>query len=974
MFARRLGGAGIVALALLLLMPRTVLGQTAGSITGSARDESGAVLPGVTVEAASPALIEKTRSAVTDAEGRYNILNLRPGVYVLTFQLPGFQTFRRQDIELRSGFTASIDATLVLGGIQETITVTSAVPVVDSVNTRQQRVVTSQAVETLPTGRTSTGFAQLIPGVRAIEGGVTLHDVGGLLGEGSKLVVHGSDERDTIWMLNGLPLRRNESNSSSTRPDMSAIAEVNFSVGANTAEHRSGGVIMNMITKEGGNAVSGTAFGFFSNSALQSTNLDDALRSRGLTSVNSLDQLSDAGFTIGGPIRRNKLWFFGSIRRLETDELIAGVFHDSNLQDFVYTPDPARPAHNLTQTRYQEVSLTWQASQKNKIAGYASYQPRYGFTGPDYIAGQQLFAPEASRPAKFKRNQYAQIKWTSPLTNRLLAEAGMTIYRDRVLLGALDSVPPNNYAIVDVGRNVAFNHPSLISSTNGDADTYTSAVSYLIGSHSFKAGLDVHRAQDPPTVTEASHSLTQTHLNGVPSSVTLYATPWFVHQKMLDVGIFFQDQWRIRRLTLNAGIRFDYHTEWVPAQVQVATRFLPARAYAEIDDVPNWKDVAPRLGVAYDLFGTGKTLVKGTASVYQVAAALQLARANNPVNASVNSATRPWTDLNQNFEPECDFSNPATNNECGPLSNLAFGTPRITTFYDSDVLHGTGKRLYDWETSLALQHELFEGVGLNVGYFRRSYGNFTATNNRAVTPADFDPFCITSPLDARLPGGGGQQMCGLYDVRPARYGMTDNLVTFAEQFGEQSQVYDGMDLSVSIRPRRSLFVEGGLNVGRVHTNNCFVVDSPEALRFCDIRPPFRPEIKFSGGYTFPHGIELSSSVISYPGPQITAAYPATNAQIAPSLGRDLSAGATATRTIELIQPGTMYDDRLFQLDLRASRIFRFGSRSVRGMVDLFNVFNANSVLSLSTGYGSNWLRPTSVVRARMVKFGIQVNY
>ena len=186
----------------------------------------------------------------------------------------------------------------------------------------------------------------------------------------------------------------------------------------------------------------------------------------------------------------------------------------------------------------------------------------------------------------------------------------------------------------------------------------------------------------------------------------------------------------------------------------------------------------------------GKTALKANLSRYIQAHTTALARASNPLNTTVNTATRTWNDLNGNFIPECNFLDPVANGECDRLSDVAFGTQRITTFYDEDVMQGWGKRSGNWETSIGLQHELMPNLALNTAYFRRWFNNFQVTDNQLVTPGDFDHYCIASPLDPRLPGGGGQQQCGLYDINPSKFGRSRNFVTFAKQFGNQSEVYN----------------------------------------------------------------------------------------------------------------------------------------------------------------------------------------
>ena len=403
---------------------------------------------------------------------------------------------------------------------------------------------------------------------------------------------------------------------------------------------------------------------------------------------------------------------------------------------------------------------------------------------------------------------------------------------------------------------------------------------------------------------------------------------------------------------------------------------FPRSTSRKFKDVPNWKDLSPRLGVSYDPSGTGKTALKFNLSRYIQAHTTALARASNPLNTTVNSATRNWTDLNGNFIPECDFLDPVANGECERLSDVAFGTQRITTFYDQDVLQGYGKRPGNWETSIGLQQELMPKLALSTSYFRRWFNNFQVTDNQLVTPDDFNHFCIASPLDPRLPGGGGQQQCGLYDINPLKFGQSRNFVTFAEQFGNQSEVYDGVDLTVTARPRPGVMLEGGLDSGRVKRDSCFAIDSPQALRpgFCDVHPPFLTMVKLVGSYVLPWSVQVSGTIQSAPGPEILAAYTARNAEIQPSLGRPLASGANGTAVVDLVAPGTMFGERLLMFDARAARNFRVGGMRVRGMLDLYNVLNANTVLIMNNTYGSAWQRPLNIMGGRLVKFGISMDF
>jgi hypothetical protein len=276
------------------------------------------------------------------------------------------------------------------------------------------------------------------------------------------------------------------------------------------------------------------------------------------------------------------------------------------------------------------------------------------------------------------------------------------------------------------------------------------------------------------------------------------------------------------------------------------------------------------------------------------------------------------------------------------------------------------------------------GIGLGVGYFRRAYGNFRVTDNLVVTPQDFDPFCIAIPVDARLPTSG-QQLCGLYDITPAKFGLQDNLVTGVAHYGKQTETYDGVELSVNARVGNGGRLAGGLSTGRTEFDQCAVVDSPQVQLFCQYELPWRgqTQVKLNGMYPLPWDIQVSAVFQNLPGIPVSASYVATNAEIRPSLGRNLgqcrgSTTCNGTVTINnLFEPNTEFADRLTQLDVRLTKSITFGSMRVQGMFDIYNIFNANTVLALNNRYtatGTNlWLQPTSILAGRLFKFGVQID-
>ena len=361
-----------------------------------------------------------------------------------------------------------------------------------------------------------------------------------------------------------------------------------------------------------------------------------------------------------------------------------------------------------------------------------------------------------------------------------------------------------------------------------------------------------------------------------------------------------------------------------------------------------------------------------------------LADANQPVRRITNNVTRTWVDGNGNFFPDCDLNNRLANGECGQINNLAFGTLVNTVSFDPGILNGYRVRPEDWQVTAGIQHEVRPGVALNGGYYRAWYGNFTVTDNLLTTPADFDPFCITAPTDSRLGSVSGTQLCGLYDVKPAKFGQVNTNNTFASNFGKQTQVYNGFEVAMSARFKGEGLLQGGMSTGRTDMNSCFVVDSPQGSAttpgvrpgYCDQILPFKgqTQLKFAGVYPLPYGARFSGTFQTLPGIPLSADFTATNAQVAPSLGRNLAAGAAGTVTVPLLPANVLYEKRLNQLDIRFTKIVKVGRSRWQGMFDIYNAMNGNSVLTVNSAYGPTWLRPTSIMGGRLFKFTGQLDW
>lgn len=996
----------LFAIACFVLAPAAAYAQA--SIAGVVRDASGAVLPGVTVEAASPALIERVRSVVTDGSGQYKVVDLRPGTYGVTFTLPGFSVVKREGIELAGSFTASVNADLRVGALEETITVTGESPVVDIQSVTQERVLDKEILDTIPVGRNQHNVANLIPGM------VGPLDYGGTNNLNlNTLSVHGSRANDQRVMVDGMSISATSGDGqlSNFIPDMTSTQEVAVSYSAGAAEQAFGGVQMNMIPREGGNTFKGSLFATGVNENFQSSNYTQALQDAGLRAPNALKVVYDVNPGAGGPIVKDRLWFYSAVRWQTTQSYQAGLWENTNAGDptrWDYDPDYDRRAiQPLVQTS-GNTRVTWQVTPKNKIAGFYEHQ---------YRVWEQVtptIAPESATKYDFPENEFITGSYTAALTNKWLVDARVSDiiqgWKDRYPDGGssleftkpLPDVFKTLIAVQEQGGII----PGLLYRGAGQTGlgpfirvkgyiaSAQASASYVTGSHAVKVGFLNTWGTRREDYTNIDANVRYRFNNGVPNLITQFATPYGFRSNLgAELGVYAQDKWTIDRLTLNVGARFDYLNINFPEQTLGPGSQVPNRNITfPKNDYLGWKDISPRVGAVYDLFGSGKTALKVNLGRYVLAQRLSSTYTNlgNPVNAMSNSVTRAWNDrgglgVDSDYVPQCDLVNPLANGECGPISNLRFGQSIPTTVSDPAMLRGWDKRPDQWEFEGAVQHQLLPRVGVEVGYFRRWYGNFTVTDNTLTTPSDYTQYSITAPVDARLPDGGGYTVGGLYNLNPNKVGQVNNLFTMASNYGNYQENWHGVDVNLNLRLRQGTIVQGGFSTGRTSLDVCdlraqlpeltvvapFVVGptSPD----CAIQGAFLTQVKFLATYLVPKvDVSIAGTFRSLPGPNIVSNYVASNAVVQPSLGRPLS-GGLVNATVNLVEPGTLYGEQTNLLDLRLSKILRFNKYRTAVNLDLANLFNSSGVTSINNNYAT-WQVPTGIHQARIAKLSVNFDF
>lgn len=986
----------VVLLVSLVVLPSLAYAQA--SITGTVRDTSGAVLPGVSVEAASPALIEKVRTAVTDGSGQYRIENVRPGTYTVTFTLPGFSIITRDGIELAGAFTATINAELRVGSLEETITVTGESPVVDVQGTTQQAVIDHSVIDSYPTGRSERSLAQLIPGVTVGSG----NDAGGAVtAVQGGFSIHGGRVGDGRILVSGLAVTSGQGTNSNSNilRNMMAYQEITFDTSAVSAELATGGIRINLIPKDGGNTYSGTLAVGFANETMQRDNYTQALKDAGLRAPNTLRRLVDVNPGFGGPVKKDRLWFYASGRYFLNGFHPPGAEFNLNANNpnvWTFAPDPSRRPSNDTTFKDGTGRLTWQMTPKNKL-GLSWVQQAQCWC---YELITATNAPEASLRRVFPAMRDRVLDWSSPVSNRVLIEAGLSNRYQPVTRRISEFTNPGMISVTDQALgNLVYRAPAdVIRDTVYNTLFVRTAASYITGAHSFRVGLTFNRADDPTTTFPATQPFNFRFNNGEPNQITVFATPTSVEWNLdTDAGMYVQDKWTMGRLTLSYGVRYDYVSTSYPAQTLGPGPLVPTRniTLPKTSGV-SWHDVTPKSGAAYDLFGDGKTALKVTLNKYLVGVGdggvFGLALA--PANLIVTTTTRNWTDANRNFVPDCNLSDPALQDSrasggdlCGAFANPSFGLPVRGSSYDPETLSGWAKRENNWEFSTGVQHELPRSMALSVGYFRRWYGNFIVTDNRAVAASDFTTFSLTAPnTDSRLPNAG-TVVSGLYNLTPAAFGRpSDNYVTYAKNYGKQIEHWNGVDVTLNARPRGGVTLQGGLSTGRTSLDNCEVAERvPETLQvgslwtplqYCHQDTKFLTQVKGSGSYSVPKVDVLISAVLqSLPGPVILANYVAPNAAVAAALGRNLS-GNAQNITVGLLSPGTLYGKRSNVVDLRIAKILRFGRSRTSLNFDVYNLFNDSTPNAQNNTLGgtTRWQQPQSIPSAAYVKLNAQIDF
>jgi hypothetical protein len=1084
-------------LACVVLFP--ALAHAQATLSGVVRDASGGVLPGVTVEASSPALIEKVRSTVTDGTGQYRITELLPGNYQLSFTLAGFKTVARTSVDV-SGvgvITINIDMT---PGAQETVNVVGETPIVDTQGTRRQSVLDDELIKTLPAARS---YGALLNAVPALQGGYMDTQV---VPQMNFFNTYGGRPNEGRMQLDGLNVGSafNGGGVSGFAYDSVNAVELQVTLSGGLGEAEVSSANVNIIPRTGGNMFAGSAFFSQAGSWSQGTNLDDTLRSYGITEPADLVNVWDASGSFGGPIKRDRLWFFGTVRNFGQHQEVPGLVANANAgtESWVYSPNAAVLGRTATAQQIYAIRLTGQATKKDKIGFYwdqqfvctgSSLTPSGSGcrpAGSDWVANGAIggFAPSSPESSTMyvdnAPQRIVQVTWTRPHTSRILLEAGYSTYLSHwgweEFPGAPTNLTPVTQASARACSEVApcpdgrttgtlvpvpnFTYRGLDNffSNKQGPHNWRAVMSYVPGAHSMKFGYQgnyyIEETHDEANATQLTYAISDALLsaanpNGT-STVSYRIAPWETSNRTSSYAFFAQDQFTMKNVTVQGAIRYDHAWSWFPAEHNGApqpSRFNAAPiSFGRVDGVRGWNDITTRWGAAWDVFGNGKTAVKGNIGKYLQAAVNQTQYTiNNPALDGRNgrggprfqsATTRPWTDSNGNWLVDCNLSNQLAQDNsagggdiCGQSFNLNFGDINNPLTVNPDVLaSGWGKRPYDWHLGLSVQQEIVPRVSVEFAYNRRWYGNFFVTDNQATSASDYEYFTITAPTHPELPGGGGYPVTYFNPTSAAISRPPQNYYTFASDYGEWKQYWDGFDVNATARLRNGLTLQGGTTTGRGVRDNCEIADQvPEGtlsivfgpfttyqpVVSCNISEPWLTSFRGLASYTIPKVDVLVSAIVRFQttatglfitgdappasnGTSLTANYNVRNdctaappcapgtpgilqAQWTDAAGNPvaprLPAGGFAggITAVNLVSNGELYPDQLRTVDMRFAKVFRYAGTRTDVGIDLYNLFNANTGTTYNGAFGTDgatWLRPTAIQSARFLRFNVTFSF
>lgn len=939
--------AGLFALALSFAAASTSAQDAASAtVQGRVTDESGGAIPGVTISVTSPAL-QVPQSTVTDAGGNYRVVNLPVGAYRVTYELTGFQTSVREDLRLSVGFVAKVDIVLKIGSLNETVTVSGESPVVDVANTSASTNFPVETLESLPKGR---GLFDLIP----MASGVSIAaapDVGDSnLANRSNISTYGVVAQPTI-LVEGINIQTGSQFSSAVYFDYFAFDEVQIKAAGNDAEVSAAGVSMTAVVKSGGNDFHGTYATAYEAPWMQSSNITPELRAQGLNQTDPLKKYYDAAGDLGGRLIRDKLWFYAqaSRQRLATGRL--GFAEAPGADGRFLTADDV-PGTYDSYLNNTALKLSYQLSKNNKFMAVHQYglklQPQMGAGRLTPLEATQNYRD----PTGVWKGQYQ----ASP-NNKVLVDVNygwggyFADYKDQ----DFSNIPGNpskreSTTGLNTGPHAAPTQRPRDRYQGTGSLSFFPAGTYLGGRHQLKVGTQLTwESAGTGFIEKLSGDYQLQYTNNVPNQIAIYNYPIVPDNHMNTQAFYAKDTWSYDRVTLNLGVRWDRMLSFLPDQTKEAGQFSSATTF-QGRDILTWTRFTPRVGVAWDVRGNGRTVVKTTYGSYNYAMGDDYAQAFNP--AALTTTTYRWRDLNNNgnYDPnEVDFS----------LSGPDFVS---ITGASNQILDQDLKQPITFEYTANIQRELMRNTALGMTYVHKRVQDQFNTYN-VLRPYNLYTVSVPrqDPGPDRIVGTADDgPLLNLFDYPTAYRGaaFVGNKDTTVPD--GRDDFYHSIEGTLTRRMANKWSALASFWTTKTHR---WIGANPQGPNddLYPIDETWTWEGRANGTYRFPYGINVSGVLRAQRGNpgQRTGTF---------------SLPQSGTVTLRLSPFGSERGPVIAVLNLRASKRVTWHGRRLDLNYDLFNVTNTAAATATSYLSGPTYGFATTVVSPRVMRFGLGFNF
>jgi hypothetical protein len=862
-------------------------------------------------------------------------------------ELQGFQTVVQEDVDVNADRTSRVDLSMAVGDVAETITVRGEAPLLDTSSALSQAVMSREVLDTLPTANDIWSIARLAPAVQS-----TKYDVGGReMFAQSDSLIHGSTRKEQSYLWDGMDLNNTVDGSQiHFYIDTFSAQEINYITGQAPAEHARGGVLINTITRTGTNSFRGGLQ--LSGLVREFDNVSDELGQQLLSGVpaqalaanpdispsGKTPRLWETGFTYGGPILRDRLWFQGSGKIGEVYRYRIGSYNADGtqlLEDNRMLNTMGKLSWAMTPSSQLHFTHAWVEKGRYHVSG-----------GPTVTE----FFDERATVYNASRNHLFLPKWTHVLSQRMVLDVGSATQKVQNNREPQPEVQPGDIPRFDAvtrTNTVALGNYNNIA--EGWRTQFAASLSVVVGDHDLKVGHQYIQSKLESYSISHSHypsGLRAVFRNGVPDSVNTYSTPTGSDRNYREHALFVQDAWRpTRKLVLNFGLRFEDAFEWIndgeSPLCQQQTVFIAERCFGPVKGVPDLSGFAPRFSAIYDLFGDGRTALKFTANRYLVTQ-MGLSGSVNPIR--VASDTRPWTDSNGDLIPQL--------NELGPSTGFSLGT---SNRIDPDLTWP-----YTNEIAAEIQQELPGAVVLSAGYYHRGHRNQVGQTNLAVPKESYIPLTVTEVASGRT--------VTVYNQDPALRGLFD--VVFANHDSLDAN-FHGFDLTLQRRMRDGWMLMGSLSLGDSEADiyGDFIASDLNNPNFTFRRGP-RPDdvpvsFKMSGAYELPYGFRVAANGQYFSGvPETTTVRVSANTVRLTQVNQTLTVDPRGTRRLPAV---TM-------VDLNLSKAWRRGNFSVEPRIDIFNLLNASAITQRLGELGPAYGRASEILGARLIRAGANIRW